>query len=174
MKKIAVFASGRGSNFQAIFAQIKTGNIDAKVVCLISNKPDAHALEYARNNHIPVFSIDVKSPASTEQMLRILEDHSVELIVLAGYIKLIPIEIVDQYSNKIINIHPALLPAFGGKGCYGMNVHKKVLKSGVKFTGVTIHFVNNNYDDGQIIAQEIVPVLQDDSPDELAKRVLTT
>ena len=174
MKKIAVFASGRGSNFQAIFAQIKSGNINAEVVCLISNNPKAHALEYARKKHIPVFSIDVNTPASTEQLLTILENYSAELIVLAGYMKLIPTEVVERYSNKIINIHPALLPAFGGKGCYGMNVHKKVLKSGVKFTGVTIHFVNNNYDDGQIIAQEIVPVLQNDSPEDVAKRVLKT
>ena len=172
--RIAAFASGRGSNVEAIYANIQSGEIKADIKCLISNNPNAPALDFARNNHIPAYYIDLNSSASTKQTLCILKNHTIQYIILAGYMKLIPNEIVEQYLNKIINIHPALLPAFGGKGCYGMNVHKKVLKSGVKYTGVTIHFVNNNYDDGQIIAQEIVPVLQDDSPDEIAKRVLTT
>lgn len=169
---IAVFASGRGSNFEAVFSKIQAGEIRAKIKCLISNNPEALALEFAKKNGISAFAIDIKSVASMEQFLKILEDNEIQLIVLAGYMKLIPNEVVERYSNKIINIHPALLPAFGGKGCYGMNVHKKVIKSGVKFTGATVHFVNNNYDEGQIIAQETVPIFQEDTPEDVAKRVL--
>jgi len=169
---IAVFASGRGSNFEAVFSKIQAGEIRAKIKCLISNNPEALALEFAKKNGISAFAIDIKSVASMEQFLKILEDNEIQLIVLAGYMRLIPNEVVERYFNKIINIHPALLPAFGGKGCYGMNVHKKVIKSGVKFTGATVHFVNNNYDEGQIIAQETVPVFQEDTPEDVAKRVL--
>jgi len=169
---IAVFASGRGSNFQAVFSKIQAGEIRAKIKCLISNNPESPALEFAKKNGISAFAIDIKSVASTKQFLKILEDNKISLIVLAGYMKLIPNEVVERFQNKIINIHPALLPAFGGKGCYGMNVHKKVIKSGVKYTGATVHFVNNNYDEGQIIAQEIVSVLPEDTPEDVAQRVL--
>ena len=169
---IAVFASGRGSNFEAVFSKIQAGEIRAKIKCLISNNPEAPALEFAKKNGISAFAIDIKSVASTKQFLKILEDNKISLIVLAGYMKLIPNEVVERFQNKIINIHPALLPAFGGKGCYGMNVHKKVIKSGVKYTGATVHFVNNNYDEGQIIAQEIVSVLPEDTPEDVAQRVL--
>ena len=172
MKKIAVFASGRGSNFKAIFDQIKSGNINGKIVCLISNNPNAQALRFAKKNKIDTFIIDTKLTVSTKKTLSILNFFSVELIVLAGYLKLIPEEIIKYYSNKIINIHPALLPSFGGKGCFGMNIHKKVLNSGVKLTGVTIHFVNKKYDDGQIIAQKCVPILKDDMLEDVAKKVL--
>ena len=169
---IAVFASGRGSNLEAVYSKIQAGEIQAKIKCLISNNPEAPALEFAKKNGISAVAIDIKSVASTKQFLKILEDNKISLIVLAGYMKLIPNEVVERFPNKIINIHPALLPAFGGKGCYGMNVHKKVIKSGVKYTGATVHFVNNNYDEGQIIAQEIVSLLPDDTPEDIAQRVL--
>lgn len=169
---IAVFASGRGSNFEAIHSKIISGEINAKIGCLISNNASAGAIDFATLNNISTYSIDVKSTSSTLMLLEILEKHEIQLIVLAGYMKLIPVEIVERYENKIINIHPALLPSFGGKGCFGMNVHRKVWKSGVKFTGATVHFINNKYDEGNIIAQEIVPVLHTDSPEDIAKRVL--
>ena len=108
----------------------------------------------------------------SEQILRLLEDHNIDLVVLAGYMKLIPADVVDRYENRIINIHPALLPAFGGKGCYGLNVHKKVINSGVKKTGVTVHYVNRNYDEGHIIAQETVNVFPEDTAQSLAEKVL--
>ena len=169
---IAVLASGRGSNFKAVFSQIKSSQINADIGCLISNNPNAPVLDFAKNNGIKTYTIDAKSNDCSEQLLRIFSKHKIELIVLAGYMKLIPENVVERFSNKIINIHPALLPSFGGKGYYGMNVHKKVLKSGVKYTGATVHFVNKNYDEGQIIAQEIVHISPEDSAEDIAKKVL--
>ena len=169
---LAVFASGRGSNFEAVYSLIKSGEINANVRCLISNNPNAPALDFAKNNGIETYIINVKSNAYYEQLFEILSKHEIQLIVLAGYMKLIPENVVERFPNKIINIHPALLPSFGGKGCYGMNVHKKVLKSGVKFTGATVHFVNQNYDEGQIIAQEIVSISPEDTAEDIATKVL--
>ena len=169
---IAVFASGRGSNFEAVYFLIKSGEIKANVSCLISNNTNAPVLDFAKNNGIEIYTIDVKSNAYSEQLLEILSKQKIQLIVLAGYMKLIPENVVERFPNKIINIHPALLPSFGGKGCYGMNVHKKVLKSGVKFTGATVHFVNQNYDEGQIIAQEVVSISPEDSAEDIATKVL--
>jgi len=170
--KIAIFSSGRGSNFEAIYSKINSGEMNASIGCLISNNSNALAIDFAKLNNISAYSININSLASTGQLLKILEYHKIQLIVLAGYMKLIPNEVIERYTNTIINIHPSLLPAFGGKGCYGMNVHKKVWKSGVKYTGATVHFVNNKYDAGQIIAQEIIPILQADTPEDIAKRVL--
>jgi len=172
LKKIAIFASGKGSNFEVIYSKIKLGEINGEIVCFITNNPNSLALQFAEKNNIPSIVVDLKNQSYTKDLIGFLKFHVVELIVLAGYIKLIPSKVVEMYENNIINIHPALLPAFGGKGCYGMNVHIKVWESGVKYSGVSVHFVNNNFDEGKIITQQMVSILQNDTPTEIAEKVL--
>ncbi|MGC9363808.1 MAG: phosphoribosylglycinamide formyltransferase [Fidelibacterota bacterium] len=176
MKRIAVFASGRGSNFQAVLEGVKAGRIDAEIVCVISDHARPPVFEIAQKNEIPTHWINRKqfSGASdyVDFLLNLLASYEVDVILLAGYLKLIPAPVVQRYRYAIINIHPALLPNFGGKGFYGERVHQAVLESGVKITGVTIHFVDEHYDQGTVIAQEKVPVLKGDTPATLAKRVL--
>lgn len=176
MKKIAVFASGRGTNFQAILEGIKAGRIDAKIVCVISDHARPPVFEIARSSGIPTHWINRKQFSDAADygdfLLNLLASYEVDVILLAGYLKLIPAPVVQRYRYAIINIHPALLPNFGGKGFYGERVHQAVLESGVKITGVTIHFVDEHYDQGTVIVQEKVPVLEGDTPATLAKRVL--
>ncbi|CUT04799.1 phosphoribosylglycinamide formyltransferase-1 [Candidatus Chrysopegis kryptomonas] len=173
---IAVFASGRGSNLMAILNAIKEGKLNAKISLVISNNSNAGALEIARANGIDALHISRKQFSSDEEyvqkILNELKSRNVELIVLAGYMKKIPSEIIKEYPNKILNIHPALLPAFGGQGMYGLNVHKAVIESGVKITGVTVHIVDEEYDHGPIVMQRAVEVRDDDTPETLAERVL--
>lgn len=173
---IAVFASGRGSNLMAIINAIKEGKLNAKIALVISNNPNAGALEIAMVNGIDALHISRKQFDSdekyVEKLLHELKTRNIELIVLAGYMKKIPPEIIREYQNKILNIHPALLPAFGGPGMYGMNVHKAVIDYGVKITGVTVHIVDEEYDHGPIVMQKAVEVRQDDTPETLAERVL--
>ncbi|CUS98211.1 phosphoribosylglycinamide formyltransferase [Candidatus Kryptobacter tengchongensis] len=173
---IAVFASGRGSNLMAIINAIKEGRLNAKVALVISNNSNAGALEIARANGIDALHISRKQFASDEEyiqkLLHELKTRNIELIVLAGYMKKIPPEIVREYQNRILNIHPALLPAFGGPGMYGINVHKAVIDYGVKVTGVTVHIVDEEYDHGPIVMQRVVEVRDDDTPESLAERVL--
>ncbi|WP_200754001.1 phosphoribosylglycinamide formyltransferase [Candidatus Chrysopegis kryptomonas] len=176
MMNIAVFASGRGSNLMAILNAIKEGKLNAKISLVISNNSNAGALEIARANGIDALHISRKQFSSDEEyvqkILNELKSRNVELIVLAGYMKKIPSEIIKEYPNKILNIHPALLPAFGGQGMYGLNVHKAVIESGVKITGVTVHIVDEEYDHGPIVMQRAVEVRDDDTPETLAERVL--
>jgi len=173
---IAVFASGRGSNLMAILNAIKEGKLNAKISLVISNNSNAGALEIAKANGIDALHISRKQFSSDEEyvqkILNELKSRNVELIVLAGYMKKIPSEIIKEYPNKILNIHPALLPAFGGQGMYGLNVHKAVIESGVKITGVTVHIVDEEYDHGPIVMQRAVEVRDDDTPETLAERVL--
>lgn len=174
---IAVFASGGGSNFQAILNKIKSGELkNAAIVLLISNNSSCGAMEIAKSNNIKTIHISNKThpdPVEYENALSSsLEKSNVELIALAGYMKLLPVRIVRKYPNKILNIHPALLPKFGGKGMFGIHVHEAVLRAGEKESGVTIHFVNENYDEGRIIRQSRVPLLPEDTPETLAARVL--
>ncbi|MEN3038140.1 MAG: phosphoribosylglycinamide formyltransferase [Candidatus Kryptonium sp.] len=173
---IAVFASGRGSNLMAILNAIKEGKLNAKVALVISNNSNAGALEIARANGIDALHISRGQFNSDEdyvnKLLYELKARKIELIVLAGYMKKIPPEVVKEYRNKILNIHPALLPAFGGQGMYGMNVHKAVIDYGVKLTGVTIHIVDEEYDHGPIVMQRAIEVKDDDTPETLAERVL--
>ncbi len=173
---IAVFASGRGSNLMAILNAIKEGFLKARVSVVISNNSNAGALEIARANGIDALHISRKQFSSDEEyvkkILQELKSRNVELIVLAGYMKKIPSEIVKEYRNRILNIHPALLPSFGGQGMYGLNVHKAVIESGVKITGVTVHIVDEEYDHGPIVMQKAVEVKDDDTPETLAERVL--
>ncbi len=174
---IAVFASGRGSNFQAILNAIDAGLLPARIAVLISNKSDAGAFEIARARNIPTSHLSLKLFASEEKfaeaMLHVLSEHQTEFIALAGYLKRIPVQVVLQYHNRMANIHPALLPAFGGAGMYGHYVHEAVLASGVKVSGATVHVVNEEFDRGPIIMQKTVDINPEDTPDSLAAKVLT-
>jgi phosphoribosylglycinamide formyltransferase-1 len=152
------------------------GFVSAIIGVLISDKPQAGALAYAQEYQIPTY---VVSPAEFTgssdfglKLLQILTQHEIDWVVLAGYLRKIPDNVVAQYENRIVNIHPALLPAFGGKGMYGMNVHRAVYLSGVHYSGVTVHLVNNEYDAGPIVAQKAVYIADCRSPEEIAERVL--
>jgi phosphoribosylglycinamide formyltransferase-1 len=173
---IAVFASGRGSNFQALYHAIKNDAEKVRIVAVISNNSDAGALAAARSFHIPAIHLSQKQYSSNaefvEAVLRTLESFQVNLIVLAGYMKKIAPEVISKYRNRIINIHPALLPAFGGQGMYGIHVHEAVIASGAKVSGATVHIVDEEFDRGKIILQESVPVEPSDMPETLAERVL--
>ena len=176
MKKIAVFVSGRGSNFASILKEIQNGAIPAEICCVISDHPHPPAFDIAREARIATHWIgrkQFKEPSDyADFLLALLGEYGIDLIVLAGYMKLIPSPVVHNYPNAIMNIHPALLPNFGGKGYYGVKVHEAVLSSGVKITGVTVHFVDEHYDTGPVILQERIDVFPDDTAETLAKRVL--
>ena len=173
---IAVFASGRGSNFQAILKAIDDGRLPARVTLLVSNNSNAGALELARSQNIPAIHLSQKQYSSEgayeEHLSELLTRHGVELIALAGYMKRVPSKVIERYRNRVLNIHPALLPAFGGTGMYGIHVQEAVLASGVKVTGATVHIVDEEYDKGPIVMQKAVEVLNDDTPETLAARVL--
>jgi phosphoribosylglycinamide formyltransferase-1 len=173
---IAVFASGRGSNFQAILHAIDAGLLPARIVVLISNKSDAGAIEIARAHNISTQHLSQKMFSSEEAladaMLEVFEKEHAEFIALAGYMKKIPAHVIQQYRNRIVNIHPALLPSFGGEGMYGRRVHESVLASGVKVSGATVHLVDEEYDRGPILLQKTVTIVSDDTPDSLAAKVL--
>lgn len=177
LSKFAVFASGRGSNFLTVQEHIADGKIDGEIVCLISNNSTAPALEKAQSLDIPALHMSPKQYEISEKyvnnLVDILQRHEVDYILLAGYMKKIPDAIVQEYHHRIMNIHPALLPSFGGKGYYGMRVHEAVIERGVKWTGVTVHFVDEVYDHGPIIYQWPVRVGDDDTAESLAERVLT-
>jgi len=174
--RIAVFASGRGSNFGAILKNIKKGELDASIVAFISNKKNAGAFDIARANNIPAYFVSTKEFPEQEQfdlrILEILETHNANFIVLAGYLKMIGKNVVRKFKNRILNIHPALLPSFGGKGMFGHHVHEAVLNYGCKVSGVTVHLVDESYDTGPPVIQRCVPVRNDDTPETLAARVL--
>jgi phosphoribosylglycinamide formyltransferase-1 len=174
--KIAVFISGGGTNLQSLIDATKSGRLSGEIVLVISSKDNAYGLERAKNEEIATLVYKVKNYASREEaekdLLEVLAEYEVEYIALAGYLKLLPSPVVRKYRNRIANIHPALLPKFGGKGMYGHRVHEAVLAAGEKESGATVHIVDEIYDHGQIIVQEKVPVLPDDTPDTLAARVL--
>ena len=175
-KRIAVFASGRGSNFNAILSKIKEGYIPASVGLCISNNPNAGVLNIAESNGIPAKVFLPKSYTDSQSyndsILDELIKAEIDYIVLAGYLKMIGRQIVDRFNNKIINVHPALLPAFGGKGMYGHYVHEAVFNRGVKLSGATVHLVNNEYDAGPIVLQKSVSIEQAQNPEEIAEKVL--
>ncbi|KAG4940273.1 hypothetical protein JHK87_044144 [Glycine soja] len=172
-KKLAVFVSGGGSNFRAIHEASKRGSLHGDVLVLVTNKSDCGGAGYARNNGIPVILYPkAKDESNPSDLVETLRKFKVGFILLAGYLKLIPVELIRAYERSIFNIHPSLLPAFGGKGFYGMKVHKAVIASGARFSGPTIHFVDEHYDTGCILAQRVVPVLANDTAEELAARVL--
>ena len=174
--RLGIFASGRGSNFQSIFQAIQRGDLAAEVGLLLTNNPEAGALAFARENGIPGVVVNKKDFEEREQfieaMMNPLLKQEVSWIVLAGYMKKVPPEVIQRFPNRILNIHPALLPSFGGKGMYGHHVHEAVLNQGCKVSGVTVHIVDEVYDRGPIVAQRCVPVEPGDTPDSLAARVL--
>ncbi len=171
--RLAVLASGRGSNLQAIidhFDNLSRERI-AKVVLVASNRADSPALIRAATASIDIASFDAGDDGS--ELLELLRKFRIDLVVLAGYLKRIPTAVIHEYAGRIINIHPALLPAFGGEGMYGPRVHEAVIASGAKESGVTVHLVDDEYDRGPIIAQWRVPVEDSDTADSLATRVLS-
>lgn len=161
--RIAVFASGSGSNFQAILDAIASGSLVASICALVASKPGIGAIVRAENHGIPVFIGD---------SIGAIESTSPDAIALAGYLKPIPAELIHAFPGRIVNIHPALLPKFGGHGMYGRHVHEAVLAAGETESGCTVHLVTERYDEGPILAQARVPVLPDDTPESLAARVL--
>jgi len=165
--RVAVLASGGGTNLQALLDSLGP-DAPAQVVRVVSNRVDAGALERARQAGVPTTVL--RDPADAAELLVALADA--DLVVLAGYLKLVPREAVARLRHRLINIHPALLPAFGGPGMYGRRVHEAVLASGVAVSGATVHYVDEQFDRGSIIAQRRVPVRPDDTPDSLAARVL--
>lgn len=167
MLNIGVLISGGGTNLQAIIDETKSGGINGTVKLVISNKEDAYGLERARLGKIKaVYETD------EDKIIELLKENNIDLIVLAGYLKIITPKFVDEFRNKIINIHPSLIPSFCGKGYYGEKVHQGVIDYGAKVTGATVHFVDEGADTGTIIMQEAVNVEQDDDAKSLAKRVL--
>jgi phosphoribosylglycinamide formyltransferase 1 len=173
---IAVFASGRGSNFQAILNAIDARLFSAEVVLLLSNRSDAGAMDLARSRGIPVLHLSrLQCPSEeefSERMLAELDGHRADLIALAGYLKKIPTAVIRRYAGRIVNIHPALLPWFGGAGMYGHFVHEAVIASGMKFSGATGHLVDEEYDRGAILLQKTVTVERVDTAETLAEKVL--
>ena len=176
MLNIAVFISGGGTNLQAIINAVKENKINGKIKLVFSNRKNAYGLIRAQNESIDTFYLNRKKFFSSEEyderILEELERKNIDLIVLAGYLNILSSKLVSKYSNRIINIHPSLIPSFCGDGFYGENVHKAVIKSGVKFKGDTTHFVDENVDTGAIILQDVVPVLINDDFETVAKRVL--
>ena len=167
--RIAVCVSGGGSNLEALIGGLR-GFDRARIVLVISNRQGVGALAKARVANLPIAVLT--DPADPDEWLGLLRQHEIDLVVLAGYLKLVPPEVIAAYRDRIINIHPALLPDFGGPGMYGLRVHQAVLASGARVSGCTVHLVDEVYDRGAILAQALVPVLPGDSAESLAARVL--
>ena len=170
MKRIAIFASGSGSNAQKIIEHFKQHK-NVEVSLVLTNKEDAYVLKRAASLRIPAYIFNKRMFYETDQVHDILRDIGIDFIVLAGFLWLVPKNILSGWSGRIVNIHPALLPKFGGKGMYGDRVHRAVIGAGEKETGITIHYVNEIYDDGEIIFQEKFKILPDDTPESIAERI---
>jgi phosphoribosylglycinamide formyltransferase-1 len=171
LKRVGILSSYNGSGFIAIQEAIECGKLDAKVVVVISNNSDANILKRADKFGIDNFIINSKSNNETDEILETLKKYKCDYIFLSGYMKKIPPSIIKEYPKNIINSHPALLPKFGGKGMYGRNIHQAVYDANEKVTGSTIHFVNELYDDGEIILQKSFEISKDDSVDSIEDRV---
>lgn len=177
MLKLAVLASGGGTNLQAIIDCMEDGKIpNAEITVVISNNKNAYALERAKRHGIEEMCISPKDYNVRETfhhtLIQVLEERNIDLIVLAGYLVFIPEILVQKYKNRIINVHPSLIPSFCGTGSYGLKVHEQVLERGVKVTGATVHFVDEGMDTGPIILQKAVMVQQEDTPEVLQRRVM--
>ncbi|WP_434564495.1 phosphoribosylglycinamide formyltransferase [Thermoanaerobacterium thermosaccharolyticum] len=172
--RLLVMASGNGTDFQSIIDGVKSGYIKAEIAALISDKEGAYALKRAADNNIPSFCVPKKKLKGRfyEELMKVVDKINPDGIILAGFITILNEEIVNKYQNKIINIHPSLIPSFCGKGFYGINVHKAVIEYGVKYTGCTVHFVDAGADTGPIILQEVVKVEDDDTPETISDKVL--
>ena len=170
MKRIAIFASGSGSNAEAI-ARHFAGRADVQITLILTNNPEAGVIQRARRLHIPVVVFDKKSFYETDRILELLVNQKIDLIVLAGFMMLIPEKLTRAFSEKMVNIHPALLPKYGGKGMYGHFVHEAVVAAGERQSGITIHFVNEVYDEGKIIFQTTCDLEASDTPEDVARKV---
>lgn len=167
LKKIAVLVSGGGTNLQSLIDACESGDINGRIELVVSNVEDAYALTRARKH-----DIDAIFEKDNDKILSLFKERSIDLIVLAGYLKIVTSEMVKNYENRIINIHPSLIPAFCGMGYYGKRVHQAAIDRGVKFSGATVHFVDETADTGPIIMQDVVEVKDSDDADALAARVL--
>ena len=177
MLRVGVLVSGGGTNLQAIIDAVKSGDItNASIEVVISNKKDAYALTRAKENGIAAESVCIKDFESREKfndaLIEKIDSYNLDLIVLAGFLVVLPPELIAKYRNRIINIHPSLIPSFCGNGFYGLHVHEKALERGVKVTGATVHFVDEGTDTGPIIYQKAVEVLPGDTPEILQKRIM--
>ena len=177
MIRVGVLVSGGGTNLQAIIDAVKNKTItNASLEVVISNKKDAYALTRAKENNIAAECVCVKDYETREEfnkaLIEKIDSYNLDLIVLAGFLVVLPPELIAKYRNKIINVHPSLIPSFCGNGFYGLHVHEKALERGVKVTGATVHFVDEGTDTGPIIYQKAVEVLPDDTPETLQKRVM--
>jgi formyltetrahydrofolate-dependent phosphoribosylglycinamide formyltransferase len=173
MLNIAVFVSGRGSNLKAIYEKVSQDKV--RICAVVTDRNDCGAVQFSVKNKIPVYIVNSVNESATVSYEKIVEQFKlipIHLIVLAGFLKKIPDFLIEEYENRIINIHPALLPSFGGKGMYGLNVHKAVLNSSAKISGATVHFVDKIYDHGKIIDQRTVDISDLKTPEEIAARVL--
>ena len=177
MLKVAVLVSGGGTNLQAIIDAVGNGTItNTELVGVISNNKNAYALKRAGNHQIPAQCVSPKDFETREEfnqkLLEALKERDIDLVVLAGYLVVVPPCVIKEYENRIINIHPSLIPSFCGKGCYGLHVHEKALARGVKVSGATVHFVDEGTDTGPIIMQKPVMVEQGDTPEVLQRRIM--
>jgi len=170
MKNIAIFASGKGTNAEHI-SKYFAGEPGINVAIILTNNPKAFVLERAKRLGIPTLVFDRNTFYKMKEVLQVLMDKHIDLIVLAGFLWLVPGNLIDAFRGKIINIHPALLPKYGGKGMYGNRVHQTVIDNGEKYSGITIHYVDEKYDEGRVVFQKEIPVLEDDTPDTLAARI---
>ena len=174
--RVAVLASGGGTNLQALIDHFNPAPAPAaRVALVVASRAGVGALERAARSGIPAAVVDAREVGAEGVAARLAEEfdrHRIDLVVLAGYLQLVPLEIVERFRGRMLNIHPALLPAFGGKGMYGLRVHQAVLEAGVRVSGATVHLVSDRYDEGAIVAQWPVPVLPGDTPEALAARVL--
>lgn len=170
MKNIAIFASGSGTNAEQIIRHFSRSET-ARVVLLLSNREDAYALVRARSFGVETVVFDRKTWLESDRIPQLLAEHQVDFIVLAGFLWLLPPALIRAFPNRILNIHPSLLPAYGGKGMYGDRVHRAVIEAGEKQSGITIHRVNEAYDSGAILAQYKTEVSSDDTPESLASRI---
>ena len=173
---IAVLCSGGGSNLQALIDRTATGELPARIAWVLSNNGGAGALERARTAGIPAYHVSGKTEGSPEaaeaRLISLIREHGIRVLVLAGYMKALPTSVIRELPGRVVNIHPALLPAFGGRGMYGHHVHEAVLARGAQWTGVTIHLLSEAYDEGPILRQRVVAVRPGDTPESLGARVL--
>ncbi len=169
-KNIAIFASGSGTNAENIIRHFQ-GNKDVNVALVVSNKPDAYVLVRAENLHVPSLTLTREEFAQGERLAALMKERGIDFIVLAGFLLRVPEALIQAYPNRIVNIHPALLPKYGGKGMYGDRVHRAVVEAGERESGITIHLIDEQYDRGTTVFQAKCPVLPGDTPDDVAHKV---
>ena len=169
-KNIAIFASGSGTNAENIIRHFQ-GNKDVNVALVVSNKPDAYVLVRAANLHVPSLTLTREEFAQGERLAALMKERGIDFIVLAGFLLRVPEALIEAYPGRIVNIHPALLPKYGGKGMYGDRVHRAVVEAGERESGITIHLIDEQYDRGTTVFQAKCPVLPDDTPDDVAHKV---